>query len=279
MVDPKDPTELSDVSHLIDEVRTFLLSEGQLDGLLALAQCLVSLRSFDAERGDRELARFADARAIRRIVHSASSSSQETPEELISLLELVPGDHLSNLIDVLRVERSSASRRIARDLIGRYIVGRESTIEQAIRNEDGAVAADLLQAVSEPELAIAVKLVPELLFSEDFDVQREVVRILETVSVGHFSAAVLVDMLKTPGEQVRLRLVQMLVDTGDPWAFEPLMERVTNPAAINRMSDQEAETIGRAMAQIDPARALAVMSDWVRPKNWLIESRGSPEGT
>ena len=182
------------------------------------------------------------------------------------------------MIGVLRLERSSASIRIARSLNGRYVVGRESTIEEAIRQEEGAVAADLLQAVSDSEMSIAVKLVPELLFSEDFDLQREVVRILETVNVGHFSAAVLVDMLKTPGESVRLRLIQMLIETGDPWAFEPLMDRVTNPTAINRMSDQEAETIGRAMAQIDPARALAVMSDWVRPKKLVDRIKGVTRG-
>jgi hypothetical protein len=278
VVDPTDPTELEDISHLLEEVRTFLLAEGQLDGLLALAQSLVALRSFDAERGDRELARFADTRALQRIVHSASAVSQDVPEELVSLLDLVPGDHLASLMDVLRLERATSSRRIARQLIGRYVRDREESLEEAIRSESGAVAADLLQAVAESEPTIAVKLVPELLFSEDIDVQREVIRILDTVSPGHFSAAVLVGMLKTPGEQIRLRLIDMIIETGDSWAFEPLMQRVIDPAAINRMSDDEAERLGRAMALLAPERAMEIMSDWVRPKKWVDRIKGVTRG-
>jgi hypothetical protein len=278
VLDPTDPTELDDVIYLIEEVRTFLLSEGQLDGLLALAQSLVGLRALDANRGDRELSRFADARALQRIIHSASVSSHEVPEELVSLLDLVPGDHLSNLIDVLRQERAPASRRISRQLIGRYVGAREATIEEAIRNEEGAVAADLLEAVAEADPGIAVKLVPELLFSEALEVQREVVNILEKVEAGHFSASILVGMLKTPGEQVRMRLLDMITETGDSWAFDPLMKRILDPGAINRMSDEEAEAIGKCMAILDPEKSLDIMGDWVRPKKWMDRLKGVTRG-
>jgi hypothetical protein len=278
VLDPTDPTELDDVVYLIEEVRTFLLSEGQLDGLLALAQSLTGIRAMDATRGDRELSRFADARALQRIIHSASVSSHEVPEELVSLLDLVPGDHLSNLIDVLREERGVASRRIARQLIGRYVTAREATLEEAIRVEEGAVAADLLQSVAESDLTIAVKLLPELLFSDSTEVQREVVRILETVDAGHFSASVLVGMLKTPGEAIRMRLIEMIIATQDRWAFEPLMKRLLDPGSINKMSDEEAEAVGKAMGLLHPERGLEVMGDWVRPKKWLDRLKGVTRG-
>ena len=108
-----------------------------------------------------------------------------------------------------------------------------TTLEECIRAGTGAVAADLLQAVAEAAPEIAVKMVPELLFSEDHDLQREVVRILGIVNPGHFSASVLVGMLKTPGEQVRLRIIDMIMETSDPWAFDPLMARIQSPSSIN----------------------------------------------
>jgi len=200
------------------------------------------------------------------------------PEELISLLDLVPGDHLSNLIDVLGQERGAASRRIARQLIGRYVHAREATLEECIRAGTGAVAADLLQAVAEAAPEIAVKMVPELLFSEDHDLQREVVRILGIVNPGHFSASVLVGMLKTPGEQVRLRIIDMIMETSDPWAFDPLMARIQSPSSINIMSDDEAARLGKAMASLDPERALDIMGDWVRPKKWIDRLKGVTRG-
>jgi hypothetical protein len=75
-----------------------------------------------------------------------------------------------------------------------------------------------------------------------------------------------------------LRLIDMLVDSNDRRVFEPLMKRILDPAAINRMSDAEAEALGRAMARLDPEKSLEVMGDWVRPKKWVDRIKGVTRG-
>ena len=66
------------------------------------------------------LATFADKRAIGRILRSVPKGVETAPAELVALLDLLPADHLTHLIDLLGEERSEASRRCARSLIERY---------------------------------------------------------------------------------------------------------------------------------------------------------------
>ena len=114
--DPIDPTTIDDILPLITEVRDFLLSEGQLTPLTDLIRVLKRSKTCPPAF----LISFANEAALRRILHSVPKGVEDAPPELVAMLDLLPADHLSHLIDLLAFERGETARRIARQLIARY---------------------------------------------------------------------------------------------------------------------------------------------------------------
>ena len=150
VADPLDPTELDDILPLINEIRDFLLSEGQLEHLTDLVRVLEARRELDMEVIDPQLERCADTRALRRILQSVSKGSEVVPPELVELLEMIPAEHLEHLMDLLVEERGAASRRLTRMLIERFV--REawdpSFVFERMHTESPGVLCDLLRATS-----------------------------------------------------------------------------------------------------------------------------------
>ncbi len=271
--EPTDPTSLSEISHLFEEVRDFLLAEGQLGRLLDLARELQALHEVDAERAQIELARFADARALRRILHSASRASDAAPQELIELLELVPGDHLRDLIEVLGVERSRAARRITRQLIARYVATRMEFLHELVETAAPELAADIIRSLSDAAPEMARRLLSQLVPRPEPEIQSEVFHILKGVEPGEIEPRHLTVMLVAPSYKVRRRVIALLVAAEDSEAFEPLVSHLDSPSC-GALEDGEPAAIGIALAKIDPMRAADLLADWVRPRNWFDRVKG-----
>jgi hypothetical protein len=273
--DPTDPTGLSDVSALLDEVRSLLLAEGQVAALLALAESVSDLATVNDDERAIELARFTSATALRRIIHSAARTHAEVPPELEALLDLVPGDHLTVLVNLLGVERAAGSRELARHLIERYVRTRGDYVGDLIDRSSDEIAADLLHAVSDAALERAVGLVPRVLARSGHSLQGEVRRVLELAPADVLPAAVLMSWLSSPEADTRSAVVARLGSLGGVGVYDGLLKHLDG---LNGKAREEASAIGLALAALDADRAMEQLGDWVRPRSFWDRLRGVAGG-
>ena len=264
VADLTDPTSIEDVANLVEEVRGFLLSEGQLGSLLQVVEILATQHETAPEWVGRELLRFVDTYALGRILHSTARSHNEAPPELEELLRRIPGDHLSVLVEVLHVERHVAARQIIRALLQRYLTGREEWLTQKVATLEGAVAADLLSAVHAARPALAAKMSVGVADRSEREIQVVILSILKDIPKGALDVDQLFEMLRTPDLEVRTQLYANLLATPRPGLFDRLILRLEGQT--RELEDEEAAEIGRTLARLDPERGAEVLQPWVRPR-------------
>jgi hypothetical protein len=276
--DPTDPTQMSDIEALLEEVRLFLLSEGQLDGLLTMARTLDRMRAIDPDRVAHELGRFADLRALKRIVHSAALLSEEPPAQLVELLDMVAGEHLRDLVLLLGEERSTSGRRMVRKLIHRHVARHQEWLLKEIAKLDGQVAADLLRAVVDAAPKLRPDLIERCIGRTEPEVQRQVQQMVETTDRRDLPLRQLHEyLLQAPSERVRLALIERIVEHKDARSFKLFVSQIDEPKQ-GRLSPEELTALGKAMARITPEQAAETLGDWVRPRKWWDRVRGVTGG-
>jgi len=272
--DITDPTDLDDVLPLVNEVRDFLLSEGQLDHLTDLVRVVQHHRLIDEDRMDGELAKFADSRALRRILQSVGKASEVVPPELVELLEMVPSDHLDHLMDLLVEERASASRRLTRMLIERFVkeAWDPSRVFERMHQEASDVQCDILRATSR---ALPERVLEEAIQLRDrpfLDVQMEVLWVLERASDESLVEETMLKMLSSGFAEVRVRILDFLSDYGTKNVFTATQAMVEH-RATRGITERECEAAGRVLAAVDPDKAKSVLMAWIKPpgmfKRWV----------
>jgi len=264
--DPTDPTTVSDLVGLIGEIRDFLLSEGQLEWLTRLVAALEPRRMLDEEVMGILLSRFSDARALRRILSSVGKAVETIPPELITLLDMIPSDHLVHLSDLLVDERSPASRRITRMLIERYLErsGDSAYIVERLRGESPEVMADLLRCVSHAMPDAALVEAVGLAGHPASEIQLEVLWVLGRSDDEEQVIKTLMGMLRSGFEEVRVRVLGHIELYGSESSFE-LLENHAKHRSTRKISQRECDATGNAMARVDPDRAHEVFSTWIKP--------------
>jgi len=264
--DPTDPTTVGEFSGLIGEVRDFLLSEGQLDTLTRLVSVIEKHRELDPDTVDGLLSRFSDARALRRIFHSIGKAVETVPPELITLLDMIPSDHLVHLVDLLVDERAAASRRITRMLIERYLerIGDSSYVVERLRGEEPGVMADLLRAVSHVMPEDALPEAVALAGHPASEIQLEVLWVLGRSDDDAQVSKVLMGMLRSAFEEVRIRVLEHIELYGGEDSLEMLKEHAIH-RSTRRMSQRECEATGRAMSVIAPVSSEKIFAEWIKP--------------
>ena len=276
--DPTDPTEMSDIEALLEEVRLFLLSEGQLDGLLTMARTLDRMRAIDPDRVAHELGRFADLRALKRIVHSAALLSEEPPPQLVELLDMVAGEHLRDLVRLLGEERSTSGRRMVRKLIHRHVARHQDWLLKEIAKLDGQVAADLLRAVVDAAPNLRPDLIERCIGRTESEVQRQVHHMVEKADQADLPLRQLHEyLLKAPSERVRLAIIERIVEHKDARSIKLFIGQIDDPKQ-GKLGHDELTALGRAMARIAPEQAAETLGDWVRPRKWWDRVRGVTGG-
>ena len=277
--DPTHPLGLRDFVPLVGEVRDFLLAEDQVAQLHRLATWLRGIREHDEDSVDALLATFVNERALRKLIHSVPASQTEPPPELVELLDLVPRDHLSNLIDVLGVERGAASRRVTRQLIERYIAGRADYLLGQLEKVAPEVARDLLRAYAGAVPEGALDACALLASSGQSEAEYEILRILQRASASDADrvVALLITLLGSPTEEIRVNAAEQLSAHRGRNVFERLREHVESRA--NRLERKEAEALGKAMALSDPDTAGPLMSEWIKPKGFFKRMAATPGRT
>ena len=274
VADPLDPTSLDDVAPLINEIRDFLLSEGQLEHLTELARLVESHRDIDVEAIDAQLNRFADTRALRRILQSVSKGSEAVPPDLIQLLEMIQSDHLEHLMDLLVEERGSASRRLTRMLIERFV--REawdpSFVFERMHAESPGVLCDILRATSRalPDKVVAEAV--QLSNHSALEVQMEVLWVLGRADEEELVEATLLQMLSSQYQEVRVRVLEFFKDFGSEKVFQPTVDFVKR-LSTRGITDRECQSAGDVLAAVSPDLAKPILKEWIKPpgmfKRWV----------
>ncbi len=276
VADPLDPTNIEDIRHLIEEVRDFLLSEGQLNHLVDMARTVAQRLRGSPEESERLLSTFTNERALRRIVRSVGKGHSEIPPELLEMLDLVPTDHLSNLISLLKDERATTTRTILRKLISHFIVTRASFVISRIGEMESGVARDLLAALAEAVPERAVEAIEVIVANADTELQYEILRVLDTAEFSPRVRSVLMHLIRANIEDVRLKALDLLIRQKDPDLFRDLVKHV-EARATSTLLTSEAHVIGRALVELNPKGAQRMLSDWIRPSG-LFKRFGAVPG-
>jgi hypothetical protein len=264
--DPTDPMSLEHVAPVLNEIRDFLLSEGQLQYLTSLASLVEQNKSIDEEKMDQELERFADNRALRRIVKSVGKGSETIPPELLSLLSMIPGDPLGQMMDMLVEERGAAPRRLIRMLIEHF--AKETWdprfVFDRMHSESPSVLCDILRAMSralpEQTLVEAVTLAGH----QSSEVQLEVLWVLGRSDDEDMVENTLITMMESDFSEVRSRVLEHFELYGSARVFDTVTEFV-QVSSTRGITDRECEISGRVLAAVNPEQAKSMLMGWVRP--------------
>ena len=264
--DPTDPTTVGEFVGLVGEIRDFLLSEGQLETLTRLVQTVERHRDLDPEVVEQMLGKFSDARALRRIMQSIGKAVETVPPDLITLLDMIPSDHLVHLADLLADERAPASRRITRMLIERYLerTGDPTYLIERLRGEEPGVMADLLRGISHVMPDKVVGEAVALAGHPASEVQLEVLWVLGRTDDEDLVTQTLMGMLSSTFEEVRIRVLEHVELYGSASSFDMLVEHAKR-RSTRRMSHRECEATGVTMARLAPDKAHAVFAEWIKP--------------
>ena len=277
VADPTDPTGWADVSPLVDEVRDFLLSEGQLEPLIRLVRAMEDLRAADPRQFDSVLAGFVDGRALKRIIRSIPAAHNQPPPDLLWLLDHLPGDHLSTCLEVLGSERNTSSRRIVRQLVERFIGQRPDVVLGRMRLDEASVASDLLRAFCQAVPARALEAVAIAVERGDADLAFEALRVLERLDSGPALNEALMGMVGADMVEVRLRALEQIAGRRLLPLYPRLQETLVKRTRAD-MSPAEASAFGTTLVVLDPSRAAPQLVDWIRPRSFLKRVFHDPIG-
>jgi hypothetical protein len=268
--DPTDPTTPDDVEGLINEVRDFLLSEGQLSALLRLVDSVREELRHDRKAAEEILATFANLRALRRILGSVPKGQEEVPQDLLDLLDLVPSDHLENLVTLLETERTPTARTILRKLITRYATDKLDYGLNRMEASEASVAADLFEALIDAKPELAVDIVKAALKRTEAEMQLRALQVMEKIDDIVPLKAELYKLLKAGLDEVRIKTLPFLVEVRDIKLFPSLLDHIEKSSG---MSNREAEAFGETLAKVNPRAAQRTMVEWVKPRG-MFSLRG-----
>ena len=270
--DPTDPTSLADVSGLIDEVRVLLLADGQLAGLLELVEAIAALAEVEPEAAARELQRFGDLAAWRRLLASFDRHEGGLPAELFGLAERLGGDPLPIWLELLAVTQSRAGKEALRELIGWRMRRSGAGITESAMGASDEVAAELLRLTAAIRPAQAPGLALALVERDHAELQAQIREVLSKMPADLLHRVSPLRWLKSPDKGTRVVALSRMergVEKGDFDALVAFVEALPNKAQA------QAIAAGQALARVDPGRATERLAGWVRPKQLWDRVKGA----
>ncbi len=259
--DPTDPTSLEDVLPLVEEVRDFLLADGQLQWLRGLIEILQNLPE---DHRKKYLNGFASESSLKKILHTVGKGVEDAPPELVALLESLPGEHVRSLVRLLATEKGESQRRVLRKLLVRFCAGNVSALIDGMNGADASLSRELLKVLEEAAPEKAVEAALKVADHPELELRLEVHRLLDQAE-GEAVNDALRRMLRSSEEDLRRRAITSLVNKGDVGCFGLLSERLER----GHPSEAEADALGVAMAKLEPERTRALFTKWVTPKGMI----------
>lgn len=243
------------------EVRDFLIADGALGALAALAD-LVG-RQPPGPLRDEVLRALGDARVLAAVVDAVPPGATELPPEAARLLPLVPA---SAALDLLAGEADPRRRAVLVRIVEGRLPADAAAVVERLGGLEPAAARGLVRAIVARAPAWAAPAAAALLEHADGALQVEALRALEHAQ-GEVPLDRLLRLLHSQQEEVRIAVAQVLAGHGRAVAFPAVEEALT---ARRGCSDDEATALGRALARLDPPRALALFERWVAPRKGLL---------
>jgi hypothetical protein len=253
-----EPTE---ARQFLVEVRDFLIADGSLGGLAALAD-LVSRLPAGALR-DEFLRALGDPRVLAAVVAAVPPGSDALPPEAARLLPLVPG---SAALDLLAGEQDSGRRTVLLRIAEARLPADADAVVARIPTLDPEVARGLVRAVAARAPGWAAAAAAALLEHREVALQVEALKALEHAE-GEVPAERLIRLLQAEQEGVRIAVAQVLASHAVAQAFPAVEAALT---ARRDCSAAEADALGRALARLHPGRALELFARWLEPKKGLL---------
>ncbi|HCH66205.1 MAG: hypothetical protein CL927_18070 [Deltaproteobacteria bacterium] len=270
--DPRSPTPFDEVRGLLDEVRTLLLADGQMERLLELARAVAALDNIDPDLLNDDLRRFVDSRALGRILHSASRGEGELPDELGQLLDLVPGDHLESLLRAMSKHRAPGSRVLAARLIEREVERSPQQVARLVSSVEPEIGASLMTALANLAPERVVQTIEEVIALDVPEYQLVILRVLKDVDPEVLPPGTVLEWLRSPVENTRVELIHRIGRTGSSGHYMGLKRHLDK---LKGNARAEAIALGQAMADVAPDRTLEELGGLVRPRTFLGRMRGS----
>ena len=262
--DPGDPLQPSEAAPFLTEVRDFLLSEEEVDLLLLVANRIARGRmefgreshgSDDREGLDALVDGFTSVEALRRILATVPDSATTPPAAYAGLLALHRGDPLQTLFEVLDLERSASARRFTQHLIAGHLPHRVADVIQRFESSSPPVAADLLRVLTSGAEPWTRTLLNDVIHHGAPEVKLEFLAQVGAAASGD-QRAFLVLLLSAPEPEVRIRALEVVGGLGEKGGWLPVQRQLTARLAAGA-TDEEFDALGRALAKLDPDRAVA----------------------
>lgn len=269
-INPVEPMSLEEVVPVVHEVRDFLLSEGLLSSLLEVMRVIRNLpfHQKDEEHKVELLQAFSDARALTRVIRSVPAGLQEMPPELVELVEMMPGDRVSLLLEILNNERTKTARWVTRNLLVRVGGDQLDYLVDAVYQVEAPVAADLLQVVADIDLEMGVRVALVIGVQADTELQLVALSIMERGSYSKRVGQNLIEMLEAGSFWVRMRALKLLTAQKESSAFNAVTQILERNAG-KKIDRREVEALGSAMLAARKDRAFDQFVQWVQPRKFL----------
>lgn len=271
--DPTDPASVEELLPYLLELRDYLLITEDLDQLGHMAAML-----------HRSIVNTVDDQPL----HAAVFKQPDVIRQAMAVAALRGGDNaleehlfaphptisvpvaLSMLAD--RLERGAGPKDTPVlalvELLRRYAREAPELVLEVLNSGSPAVIVALLPVLEQslPEHRAPVAL--SLANHADKDVQREALRLLETLPLGPALVPTLQPLLRSRNPEVRTRAASLVGRIGDDTIFRSLVQQIEARAGHDLGAD-EAVAMGEAMARMAPSASQAKFVEWIRPKGWL----------
>ncbi len=269
---------LYDCLAFVEEIRDYLLIEGDVRGLLELRKLIGEIpQELPGRPGFARLTQeYGDPGSVSRLMRSVPPEIAQVPEALLRLLDSLPGDIPSVLMDLMHAEHSAPLRRVLRQALEPWVAERQVILMQRIREDPGHGGADMLRALSKGAPEAARRLVMELAVTGTPDIQIECIHIIGRANQGSTARGLLLRLVDDPNARVRRRAAEALAGFHDNSTFQAL-QALTERKSASGLDANLAETLGETLASVDPHQALALFIGWVRPKGRLRLSKAGED--
>ncbi len=281
--DPVDMMSFHDLGHFLRETREFLLSEDDLEQLIALNGLLHSyaaratLEEQEAEALRRLMEGFTDERAMHKLLGSIDRNANTPPKVIYDLLAMHPTDPLPGLLDVLEIERTGQPRRMARILVESYLPERVETVVERYKKTTDDIAADLLRILAYKAPETVKELFNELVHDGSRAEKLEFLSQADGAELGTGLRLFLTMLLDDDEIMVRMKTIEVIANAGEGGAY-PKFTRLAEALAKAGGEERELEAIGKAMIKVNPKRGRDDLAMWALPQGFLNKMRGHTQG-
>jgi hypothetical protein len=246
------------------EVREYLLVERKSDLLVELARLVRASLLPTPEAAEAFLATFLDARTLEALLAPLRPDETALPPAIAEVLDAAPGATLERLIDLLTEAGQSPRALLLRRLVVRGCRHAPQTLVTRLQAASGATAVTFLQLLTEVDPAAALHAAVQATSLDDPLLQRETLRHLEAAPFNPEIARGLHHLVESRHPAVRLAALPVMAARGGPRVSSALVAHVEKHA--ERLSAEEAEAAGRALARASARAALETFQAWLHPK-------------